>query len=151
MPLLQEVYPLSNIYLYFHYPTALHYQDINSLTEALSKKMGLFFKIIFFVISFGILLVLSMFIGIIVRYMFVLIATVYLFLGGCFLNSDWGWIYRYFNLVRNRDHNDDTASMLSSCKILVFFAIASIGMLSIFTYGCRYIMQQIFIYVIPMS
>jgi len=43
-----------------------------------------------------------MIVGLLVRYLFFGIITIYLFLGGCYINKQWGWVYKYYALIKNR-------------------------------------------------
>jgi hypothetical protein len=40
---------------------------------------------------------------------------------------------------------------MSSCKMLLHFTLALIGMLTIFTFGSRYVVENLYIYALPFS
>lgn len=69
-----------------------------------------------------------------------------MFFGGCFVTKQWGWVHKYFNLVRNRVNLGDNTSSLSSFKIMGYFTFALLGIMAIFTIGSRYVMENLYIY-----
>jgi hypothetical protein len=145
---IEEVHPISSTLMYFHYPAALHYQDLKSLVKALSDPLPLFYKLIVATLVLICLIFVSTVVGLLVRYTLILALTIYLFLGGCMLNREWGWVSKYINLVRNRDNQDNR---LGSCKMVLMFAVALLSMMGMFVYGTKYSMENMFIYVMPLS
>lgn len=59
-------------------------------------------KILMFFIMIIPIIILSIIVGLFVRYLFISLLTAYLFLGGCWINQQWGWVFQYFNIIRKR-------------------------------------------------
>jgi hypothetical protein len=137
--------------LYFHYPQTLRIEDLGKLAYTINQSYGIFFKIFFVIFALFHLYMISALIGLLVRYAFFWITTLYLFLGGCLISRQWGWVHKYYNLIINRNREDEHVSLLSSGKMVLFFTLAMIGILTIFMLGSRYIIENLFIYSMPFS
>lgn len=115
------------------------------------QSNGIFYKTFFALFSYIHLYMISCIVGLVVRYAFFWIMTLYLFLGGCFINKEWGWVSNFFNLIRNRDYTQQNVTWISSSKMLLFFTLALMGILTIFSLGSKYILQNLFIYTMTFS
>lgn len=117
----------------------------------MDQDNGILYKAIFALFSYIHLYLISLIVGLVVRYAFFWIMTLYLFMGGCLINKQWGWVSNYFNLIRNRDRSQNNASLYSSGKMLFFFTLALMGILTIFSLGSKYILSNLFIYTMTFS
>ena len=97
---------------------------------------------------YGSLFIVSAIVGLLVRYVFFGIVTVYLFMGGCLIHEQWGWVQKYYRLIKNRFTQDNA---YTSIKIIIFFCLALVGSLTIFALGIKYILSNIVLFALSFS
>jgi hypothetical protein len=94
--------------LYFHSPPqVLRTEDITEIVSLKDEEWGLLWKIIKLISAYSIWFILSALVGLVVRMLFLWMITLFLVCGGCFLNNQWGWIKKYFNIIKNRINSNN--------------------------------------------
>jgi hypothetical protein len=106
---------------------------------------SLIFKIIYGCGMYILLLGLSIFIGLFIRYTLIFAYTVFLISFDKCMRDSWGWVHQYLIILYNRFKQNK----LTTIKFFIFYVISNIGMYALLAAGSYFILKILLLQMIP--
>ena len=96
-------------------------------------------KLIIFVVVYVAAFMMSVFVGLLIRYSIILAYTVFLLAYDNCMTDNWGWVHLYLTILWNRFRQNKATTL----KMMLFYVISTVGMYGIFAFGSYCIIKKI--------